>query len=92
MVGAHGRGGRARDACRPSAGCPAPARPLVDGAGLSPATRLRPPGLLELEQLLADALDTRVGVQMGAKRGKVTIDFADLEDLERIYRLIVSDR
>ena len=29
---------------------------------------------------------------MGAKRGKVTIDFADLEDLERIYRLIVGDR
>ena len=49
------------------------------------------PGLLELEQLLADALDTRVGVQMGAKRGKVTIDFADLEDLERIYRLIIGE-
>ena len=64
---------------------------MVDGAGLSPTTRLRPPGLLELEQLLADALDTRVGVQMGAKRGKVTIDFADLEDLERIYRLIVHE-
>jgi ParB family chromosome partitioning protein len=73
---------------------PAPAeppRPLVDGAGLTAATRLRPPGLLELEQLLADALETRVGVQMGAKRGKVTIDFADLEDLERIYRLIVHE-
>jgi ParB family chromosome partitioning protein len=66
---------------------PAPATP-IDGAGLSAATRLRPPGLLELEQLLADVLDTRVAVQMGAKRGKVTIDFADLEDLERIYRLI----
>jgi ParB family chromosome partitioning protein len=70
---------------------PEPPRPLVDGAGLSPETRLRPPGLLELEQLLADALDTRVGVQMGAKRGKVTIEFADLEDLERIYRLIVHE-
>ena len=82
------------DAVRDASAAPAPpsARPLVDGAGLSPATRLRPPGLLELEQLLADALDTKVGVQMGAKRGKVTIDFADLEDLERIYRLIVSDR
>jgi ParB family chromosome partitioning protein len=67
-------------------------RPVVDGAGLTPTTRLRPPGLLELEQLLADALDTRVGVQMGAKRGKVTIDFADLEDLERIYRLIVHEQ
>ena len=64
----------------------------TDGAGLTGATRLRPPGLLELEQLLADHLDTRVGVQMGAKRGKVTIDFADLEDLERIYRLIVGER
>ena len=69
----------------------APVRPVIDGAGLSAATRLRPPGLLELEQLLADALDTRVGVQMGAKRGKVTIDFADLEDLERIYRLIARE-
>ena len=28
---------------------------------------------------------------MGAKRGKVTIDFADLDDLERIYRLIAGD-
>ena len=28
---------------------------------------------------------------MGAKRGKVTIDFADLEDLERIYRLIAGE-
>ena len=39
-----------------------------------------------------DALDPRVGVQMGAKRGRVTIDFADLEDLERIYRLIAGER
>ena len=44
-----------------------------------------PAGLLELEELLADAPRHRVGVQMGAKRGRVTIDFADLEDLERIY-------
>jgi ParB family chromosome partitioning protein len=42
--------------------------------------------LLELEELLAEHLATRVSVQLGAKRGKVTIDFADLEDLERIYR------
>jgi ParB family chromosome partitioning protein len=66
-------------------------RPRIDGAGLSGATQLRPPGLLELEQLLADRLDTRVSVHMGAKRGKVTIDFADLEDLERIYRLITGE-
>ena len=63
----------------------------MDGAGITPATRLRPPGLLELEELLAEHLETRVGVQMGAKRGKVTIEFADLEDLERIYRRIIGD-
>jgi ParB family chromosome partitioning protein len=62
----------------------------IDGAGLTPATQLRPPGLLELEELLADRLDTRVAVSMGAKRGRVTIDFADLEDLERIYRLMTG--
>jgi ParB family transcriptional regulator, chromosome partitioning protein len=48
--------------------------------------RLRPPGLLELEELLGEHLETRVRVTMGAKRGKVTIEFSDLEDLERIYR------
>lgn len=52
--------------------------------------RLRPPGLLELEELLAGRLDTRVSIAMTAKRGKVTIDFANLEDLERIYRLIIE--
>jgi len=62
----------------------------VDGAGLTPSTRLRPPGLLELEHLLAEHLDTRVSVQMTAKRGRVTIEFADLEDLERIYRAMTG--
>jgi ParB family chromosome partitioning protein len=52
--------------------------------------RLRPPGLLELEELLASRLDTRVSIAMTAKRGKVTIEFANLEDLERIYRVIIE--
>ena len=52
--------------------------------------KLRPPGLLELEELLATRLDTRVAIAMTSKRGKVTIDFANLEDLERIYRLIIE--
>ncbi len=62
----------------------------IDGAGLTAATKLRPPGLLELENLLAEQLDTRVSVQLTAKRGRVTIEFADLEDLERIYRVITG--
>jgi ParB family chromosome partitioning protein len=62
----------------------------VDGAGLTPTTRLRPPGLLELENLLAEHLETRVSVQMAAKKGRVVIEFADLEDLERIYRAMTG--
>jgi ParB family chromosome partitioning protein len=55
------------------------------------ATRpLRPPGLLELESLLGDHLDTRVRVDMTAKRGKLTIEFSTLEDLERIYKVITE--
>jgi ParB family chromosome partitioning protein len=52
--------------------------------GKKPA--LRPPGLLELENLLSEFLATKVTVAMNGKRGRVGIDFADLEDLERIYR------
>jgi len=85
------RNGGAPPVPTPAAPPPRPAPAPIDGAGITDATRLRPPGLLELEQLLADLLDTRVGVQMGARRGRVTIEFADLEDLERIYRRIAGE-
>jgi ParB family chromosome partitioning protein len=52
--------------------------------------RLRPPGILELEELLADHLDTRVRVDMGSSKGKVVIEFASLEDLERIYKAMTE--
>lgn len=52
--------------------------------------RLRPPGILELEELLADHLNTKVRVDMGANRGKVVIEFATLEDLERIYKAMTE--
>lgn len=56
----------------------------------SPSRRLRPPGLLELEDLLSRHLDTRVKVDMGAKKGRVTVEFGSLEDLERIYRAMTE--
>jgi ParB family chromosome partitioning protein len=61
----------------------APAEPRPVGVTKSPA-------LLELEQLLADHLDTRVQVTMGSSRGRVQIEFATMDDLERIYGLIVK--
>jgi ParB family transcriptional regulator, chromosome partitioning protein len=54
--------------------------------------RLRPPGLLELEELLGDYLETRVKIAVGGKQGRITVDFADLEDLERLYRVVTGDR
>lgn len=38
----------------------------------------------ELATRLADRFDTRVKVTMGARRGRITVDFASLEDLSRI--------
>jgi ParB family transcriptional regulator, chromosome partitioning protein len=73
----------------------APASPVSDavqsGPGVPPVRRRLPaPGVLELEDLLSNHLNTRVKVEMGAKRGRVVIDFATLEDLERIYKLMVG--
>lgn len=81
------------EAVRARSGNAATDDPPPNGAGKttgSGARKLRPPGLLELEDLLSERLDTRVKVSMGAKRGKVTIDFATLEDLERIYRAMTN--
>jgi ParB family chromosome partitioning protein len=65
---------------------PAPSRSEPNVPQERQPLKLRPPGLLELEELLSSHLDTRVQVDFGSGRGKVVIDFADLEDLERIYR------
>lgn len=70
---------------------------LAGSPGGSPGSsgtrsKLRAPGLLELEELLAEQLDTRVSINVGPKRGRVVIEFADLEDLERIYRVMAGTR
>ena len=60
------------------------------GAPPPAARRLPPPGILELEELLSEHLNTRVKVDLSAKRGRVVVEFATLEDLERIYKLMVG--
>jgi ParB family chromosome partitioning protein len=62
----------------------------VRPSGGSGAGRLPPPGILELEELLSTHLNTRVKVDLSSKRGKVVVEFATLEDLERIYKLMVG--
>jgi len=71
---------------RTSTGTPSGAEP----AGGTRPSKLRPPGLLELEELLSSLLDTRVTVDMGTKKGRVVIEFGSLEDLERIYRVMTE--
>lgn len=58
-----------------------------DSASSVPPT-LSEPAVLELEELLAARLSTRVSVKLGKGPGKLVVDFADLDDLERIYRVI----
>ncbi|MET0727267.1 MAG: ParB/RepB/Spo0J family partition protein [Acidimicrobiales bacterium] len=72
----------------------APDAPSEARTTTPPSRRLRPPGLLELEELLADHLDTRVKISMASAdgRGKVQVDFGGLEDLERLYRAMTEGR
>jgi ParB family transcriptional regulator, chromosome partitioning protein len=53
--------------------------------------KLPEPGVLELEDLLSTYLNTRVKVDIQNRRGRLVVEFATLEDLERIYRAMVGD-
>jgi len=48
------------------------------------------PLLNSTEKLLANKLETRVFVELGQQKGKITIEFADNQDLERISQIILS--
>jgi len=50
----------------------------------------RPPAVHELEALLSEHLDTRVRIELTQRKGRVVVEFADLDDLERIYRRLTS--
>jgi ParB family chromosome partitioning protein len=59
----------------------------------SPAKKEAPAGdaaLAEVEEILSEQLATRVSISMGAKRGKVVIEFGSADDLERIVSEIVG--
>ena len=67
---------------------------IVDGASnratAPPQRRARPhaPGLTDLADRLSSRFDTRVKVDLGRKKGKITIEFGSIDDLERIVDLI----
>lgn len=53
-----------------------------------PRAGTRNPQLDELAAGLADHLDTRVNVALGQRKGKITVDFASVEDLKRMLALM----
>ncbi len=46
------------------------------------------PGLADLADRLSDALDTRVKVELGQRKGKIVVEFGSLDDLDRIVKAI----
>jgi ParB family chromosome partitioning protein len=80
------------DRVREHGGTPEPEAGGTTPTGTKPPTLVRPAPLLELEEMLSDHLDTRVAVSMGQRKGRIVIDFSTLEDLERVYRVIVDGK
>jgi len=62
---------------------PAPRRPRAGN---------RHPQLDDLAARLSDRFDTRVNIALGQRKGKLTVEFASVEDLNRIVDLLGVDR
>ncbi|NQV96596.1 MAG: ParB/RepB/Spo0J family partition protein [Acidimicrobiaceae bacterium] len=63
---------------------------MIDRKTGVPTTTLPEPGLVELEKLLSEHLATNVSVTSANGRGRVMVEFADYDDLERIYRAMTE--
>jgi ParB family transcriptional regulator, chromosome partitioning protein len=49
------------------------------------------PALRHLSDRLSDLFETRVKVEMGRNKGKITVEFATIDDLERIVKAMSPD-
>jgi len=59
-------------------------------AGSLRSGKIVAPKLKEISDQLSDHLDTRVSVELGKQKGKIVIEFATVEDLERINTKILK--
>jgi ParB family chromosome partitioning protein len=57
-------------------------------AGSIRSGKIIAPKLKQIADDLSDHLDTRVNVELGKQKGKIVIEFATIEDLERINQVI----
>jgi ParB family transcriptional regulator, chromosome partitioning protein len=60
------------------------------GRGGGSRQRVTAPALVDLQDDLSDALQARVKISMGARRGKLTVQFGSIDDLERIVGVIAN--
>jgi ParB family chromosome partitioning protein len=49
------------------------------------------PALRHLSDRLSDLFETKVKVEMGQKKGKIVVEFATIDDLERIVKAMSPD-
>jgi ParB family chromosome partitioning protein len=49
------------------------------------------PALRHLSERLSDLVETRVKVEMGRNKGTITVEFATIDDLERIVKAMSPD-
>ncbi|HWE90591.1 MAG TPA: ParB/RepB/Spo0J family partition protein [Pseudonocardiaceae bacterium] len=56
-----------------------------------PRKQLQAPGLQDLADRLSDSFDTRVKVELGRRKGRIVVEFASVDDLERIVKLMSAD-
>ena len=61
-----------------------PGRPSPSYADDKPTA----PGLADLAERLSDRFETRVKVDLGQRKGKITVEFASLDDLQRIVDIM----
>ena len=60
-------------------------------AGSIRSGKIIAPKLKQISDQLSDHLDTRVSVELGKQKGKIVIEFATIEDLERINTKILKN-
>ena len=56
-----------------------------------PPPKITAPALGDLASKLSDQLDTRVRVELGRRKGKITVEFGSIDDLERIVAVIAPE-
>jgi ParB family chromosome partitioning protein len=61
----------------------APAKPKA-----APRKPMQAPGLQEVADRLSNNFDTRVKVELGRRKGRIVVEFASVDDLERIVELM----